>query len=102
MSTLAYWGCPLRDAPFSVVPFFVVRGSPPEPQPARAVRQRSGTTTFHTKITRFGYTRFWNPYYNTVTGPGLPLFPPPRNGGPAFFFALFTRVPRREILRTSY
>jgi len=68
----------------------------------RVARQRSGTTRFHTKITHLGYTRIYYTYYNTVTGPGLPLFPPPRNGGPAFFFALFTRLPRREILRSSH
>src|SRR4028119_2081047 len=34
-------------------------------------------------------------------GPGMPLFPPPRNGGPAFFMPLFTRVRGRVILRTS-
>src|SRR4028118_1387896 len=54
----------------------------------RAARRRSGTITFDTKVTHLGCTRVRNPYYNTVTGPGTPLFPPPRNGGPAFFLPL--------------
>jgi hypothetical protein len=33
--------------------------------------------------------------------PGSPLFPPPRNGGPAFFLPLLTRARGRAILRTS-
>src|SRR4028119_29573 len=66
----------------------------------RADRRRSGTTTFYTKVTLLGWTRVRNQYYNTVTGPGTPLSPPPRNGGPAFFLPLFTRLPRRAILRS--
>ena len=33
--------------------------------------------------------------------PGTPLFPPPRNGDPAFFMPLCTRVRGRGVLRSS-
>jgi hypothetical protein len=37
----------------------------------------------------------------SVMGPGMPLFPPPRNGGPAFLLPLVTRVRGRGVLGTS-
>ena len=52
--------------------FFLVPSSPAAPL---SDRQRSGTTTFETKITHLWYTRFWHLYYNPVTGPGMPLSP---------------------------
>ncbi len=83
--------------------FFVVRGSPAEPQPVPlgggAGLQRSTQSTQGSPI--WGIRGLGTRITIVVTGPGTPLFPPPRNGGPAFFLPLCTRVPRRVVLRTS-
>jgi hypothetical protein len=67
--------------------FFVVRGSPAEPQPVPlgggAGLQRSTQSTQGSPI--WGIRGLGTRITIVVTGPGTPLFPPPRNGGPAFF-----------------
>src|SRR4028119_821256 len=79
--------------------FFVARGSPAEPQSVplgggaglQRSTQRSpiwGGRGFATRIT-------------IPLRTGLATFPPPRNGGPAFFLPLCTRVRGRGVLGSS-
>src|SRR4028119_2500868 len=80
--------------------FFVVRGSPAKPQSVPlgggAGLQRS------TQRSPLWGIRGFEPHITiVVTGPGTPLFPPPRNGGLAFFLPVFIVRPRRGVLRTS-
>ena len=94
MSTPAYRGCPLRDAPFLWCE--VHRQSL---RPCRSAAERDYNVPH--KDHPFGLYAHLLHVLQYRYGAGLASFPPPRNGGPAFFFALFTRLPRREILRSS-
>ena len=75
MRAPAYWGCPLWDAPFS----------------CRSAAKRDYDVL--RKDHPFGVYAWLIPVLQYRYGAGLAASsPPPRNGGPAFFLPLFTRV----------